>query len=61
MPDGAEAVDGLAADALRGAVGGDLVGVQRLERLQLLEQEVELDVGDFRAGLDVILVVVVVR
>jgi hypothetical protein len=60
MHDALEAVDGLAADALGGTVGCDQLGVSGLQALQLLEKLVELLVGDFVPGFDVIKVVVVV-
>jgi hypothetical protein len=54
-----EALDGLAADALGGAVRAGQLGVGRLQVEQLAEEPVVLLVGDLRAGLDVVLVVVV--
>ena len=55
-----KALDRLAADALRRAIGSDQLGVFGFQLLQLLQQPVELPVGDLGPGLDVIEVVVVV-
>ena len=60
VPDGAELVDRRPADPLGRAVGGDQLGVFGLDLLQFFEEPVELPVGDFRNGVHVVLVVVVV-
>ena len=52
--DGREGFGGPAGDALRRRVGGDEIGMLRLERLQLVQQAIELGVGDLRAIVDVI-------
>ena len=60
MADGDESLDRLAADALRGAVRRDQLRMLGLDLLQLLEQAVELAVGNLRFGLDVVFLVVVI-
>ena len=57
--DGGEAVDRLAGDPLGGGVLGDEVRMRRLQRLQLVEEPVELRVGDRRRVFDVVEVLVV--
>ena len=56
--DRAEAVDRLAADALRGAVGRDEIGMSGFEFAQLREELVVFAVGDGRRGVDVVATVV---
>ncbi len=59
MLDRREALDRLVADALRGAVGRDQLGMLGFELLEPLDEPVVLAVGDFRGRLDVVLPVVV--
>src|SRR5688500_14982447 len=54
VADGRKAVSRPAADALRRGIDGNEVGVIALEILELAQQRIELGVGDFRRGLDVI-------
>src|SRR5262249_23014884 len=60
MPHFLEAGDGLSADALRGTVGRDEVGVGGFELLEFVEKAVELAVGNLRPGLDIVEVVMTV-
>ena len=53
-----EALGAVTADTLRGRVGGDELGMLRLQSLQLLEQLVEVVVRDGGSGEDVVGVVV---
>ena len=59
MPDGLETLDGLAADALGGGIGGDQLGVLAFERFELGVEAVAPAVGDLGRGLDVVAAVVV--
>ena len=59
MLDRREPLDRLVADALRGAVGRDQLGMLGLELLEPLHQPVVLEVGDLRRRLDVVFPVVV--
>jgi hypothetical protein len=54
MTHGSEALSDAAADALRGRIDADEVGMIALEILQLAQQRIIFGVGDFRRGLDVI-------
>ena len=49
-----KALDRLAADALRGTVGRDELGMRRFQLAQLGQQLVVLLVGDRRRGVDVV-------
>src|SRR2546422_11290334 len=60
MADRLEAGDGLTANALGGAVGRDQLGISGLELLQLFQELVEFPVGDFRLGIYVVSVVVMI-
>ena len=53
-----EALGAVTADTLRGRVGGDELGMLRLQSLQLLEQLVEVVVRDDGSREDVVGVVV---
>ena len=53
-----EALGAVTTDTLRGRVGGDELGMLRLQSLQLLEQLVEVVVRDGGSGEDVVGVVV---
>ena len=53
-----EALGTVTTDTLRGRVGGDELGMLRLQSLQLLEQLVEVVVRDGGSGEDVVGVVV---
>ena len=53
-----EALGAVTADTLRGRVGGDELGMLRLQSLQLLEQLVEVVVRDGGSREDVVGVVV---
>ena len=54
MPRGREALDGPAADPLRGRIGCHEGGVRLLERLELLQQPIEFRVGDLGVVMDVV-------
>ena len=53
-----EALDRLVADALRGAVGRDQLGMLGFELFQLLDEPVVIGIGDLRGRLDVVFPVV---
>ena len=57
--DGREALDRAAGDALRRRIGGDELGMLRLEPLELVQQAVELLVGDLGIVVDVVALFVV--
>ena len=60
MPHLTELVRRRRADALRGGIGSDQVGMLCFQMLQLAQQLVVLGVGDYRRIEDVVAVVVVV-
>src|SRR5262249_25678051 len=61
VPDGREALQRPAADALSRAVRGDQLGVLRLERRESLHHPVVFAIADLRLGLDVVQVIVPVQ
>ncbi len=58
MADGGEAVEGFPPDALGRGIGRDQARIGRFEGLELLDQGVELGVGDLRIALDVVFLLV---
>ena len=52
--DGLEALDRTAGHALRRRIGGDEIGMLGLEPLELVQQPIELLVGDLRVVVDVV-------
>ena len=58
MLDRREALDRLIADALRGAVGRDQLGMVGFELLEPLDEPIVLGVGNLRRRLDVVFPVV---
>jgi len=59
MVDLPETFNGLFADSLGRAVGGDQFGMLLLEPIELLYQPVVIQIADLRRGLGIILAVVV--
>ena len=59
MGDLGEAFLRLAADTLRGRVGGDQLGMLRFQLLQLTGERVEVGIGNFGCVLPVVKVLVV--
>ena len=59
MLDRDETLDGTPGNALCGGIGSDQLGVGRLEALELVQQPVELLVGDLRIVVDVVALFVV--
>src|SRR5437762_3289264 len=54
MLDCVEALDWPSRDTLRRGIGGDEIGIVRFELLELVEEAVELFVGDLGIGVDVV-------
>src|SRR5262249_4474380 len=61
MADRRKALERLPADALRGAVGTDQLGMLRLQLHQAVHHPVELAVADLRPGLDIVEIVMPVQ
>ena len=59
MLDGLEALDRTAGDALGRRIGRDEIGMLRLEPLELVQQPIELLVGDLGSVVDVVALFVV--
>ncbi len=60
MGDGDESVDGRAADAMRGAIGIIKFGMGGFKFAQPGHELIELAIGDFRSGIDIVEAVVMV-
>ena len=54
MPHRGETVEGLPADALRRAVGGDELWVARLENAELVQEPVVVEIADLGCRLEVV-------